>query len=178
METKLSLSKLDVAKRQLETAIRLYFNNSDPVSIHTLTCAAYNILRDLNRTRGGGNLQVKDGVIDLVKKDSKKEVRLLISKAENYFKHANRDHSETLEFNPRQSDFLLLEGCSTYEKLTGERPPLMQLCQIWLMSNYPNIFNLPIDQKKALSISAPEMVQLGRQQYFNFALPIIMKMNF
>jgi hypothetical protein len=29
------VSKLDAAKRQLETAIRLYFSDGDPVSIHT-----------------------------------------------------------------------------------------------------------------------------------------------
>jgi hypothetical protein len=40
---KLKISKLDAAKRQLEVAIRLYFYFGDPVAIHTLTAAAYNI---------------------------------------------------------------------------------------------------------------------------------------
>ncbi len=42
------VTKLDCAKRQIETAIMLFFENHDPVSAHTLTGAAYEILRGLN----------------------------------------------------------------------------------------------------------------------------------
>ena|SRR5436305_13488939 len=44
----LKISKLDAARRQLETAILLYFNEADPVSIHTLAAASHEILRDLS----------------------------------------------------------------------------------------------------------------------------------
>jgi hypothetical protein len=33
---KVRVTKLDAAKKQLETAIMLYFHDGDPVSIHTL----------------------------------------------------------------------------------------------------------------------------------------------
>ena len=39
MMKNITVSKLDAAKRQLETVIRLYFFDGDPVSIHTLTSA-------------------------------------------------------------------------------------------------------------------------------------------
>jgi len=39
--------KLDAAERQLETAIWLWFNDGDLVSINTLAGAAYNVLDDL-----------------------------------------------------------------------------------------------------------------------------------
>jgi hypothetical protein len=52
MPAQLHFSKLDVALRQLETAVTLYFHSADPVSIHTLTAAAYNVLRDLKTHRG------------------------------------------------------------------------------------------------------------------------------
>ena len=42
-----TLSKLDVARRQLETAIRLYFYDGDFVSTHTLAAAACKVLNDL-----------------------------------------------------------------------------------------------------------------------------------
>lgn len=38
------LSKIDVAKAQLETAIQLYFLEKDPISIHTLASASEEIL--------------------------------------------------------------------------------------------------------------------------------------
>jgi hypothetical protein len=52
----LTISKLDAAKRQLETVIRLYFSNGDPVAIHTLTGAAHTVVRDIGaktRQRSG-----------------------------------------------------------------------------------------------------------------------------
>jgi hypothetical protein len=48
MGATLRISKLDAAKRQLETAITLYFNSGDWVSIHALAGAAYMIIRDVN----------------------------------------------------------------------------------------------------------------------------------
>jgi hypothetical protein len=45
---KLPVTKLDAARRQLETAITLWFHEADPVSIHALTGAAHNLLCDLN----------------------------------------------------------------------------------------------------------------------------------
>jgi len=48
----LHLTKLEVAKRQLETAVVLYFHESDPVSIHTLTAASYEVLGDLSKRAG------------------------------------------------------------------------------------------------------------------------------
>lgn len=37
---KIMTSKLGCARRQLQTAVRLYFNDADPISIHTLACAS------------------------------------------------------------------------------------------------------------------------------------------
>lgn len=38
------ISKIEAVKRQVNTAIQLYFHQMDPVAIHTLTCAAHEIL--------------------------------------------------------------------------------------------------------------------------------------
>jgi len=177
MDAKLTLTKLDASKRQLEIAIRLYFNGSDPVSIHTLTCAAYGILRDLNKQRGGSKLLMTERLMDFVKDGHKNEVRTMLSKAQNYFKHADRDHNETLKFNPKLSEFLLLEGCWKYRELTGENSPLLQLCQIWLMATHQDLFNLPAEQKAVFSMNSQELIKLGRQQFFNDLLPVVMRMN-
>ena len=55
----LIITKLEAARRQLESAIFLYFEEKDPVSIHTLTAAAYNILRDISAKRNLSPMMVK-----------------------------------------------------------------------------------------------------------------------
>jgi hypothetical protein len=52
MTRQFTVSKIEAALRQLETAIQLYFSDGDPISVHTLTAAAYNVLRDVTARTG------------------------------------------------------------------------------------------------------------------------------
>jgi hypothetical protein len=177
MKKGIVISKLDAAKRQLETGIRLYFSNGDPVSIHTLIAAAYNVIRDVNEKRGGAPMLVKDHMIEYyAKPEYQKKVRDKINEAENFFKHADRDHETTLDFNPDQSEYFLLDACSQYYKLTGEFPPLFQIYQGWFMANHQTLFDLPEEQKRllALATSVVPVLELGRMGYFNMMLPLVM----
>lgn len=54
----LTILKLDAVKQQLETIIRLYFFHTNSLSIHTLTAATHNIVRDINKHLGGEPLQL------------------------------------------------------------------------------------------------------------------------
>jgi hypothetical protein len=47
----LHFTKVDVARTQLKTAIRLWFHDGDPVSIHTLAYAAYEIIHFVSKKR-------------------------------------------------------------------------------------------------------------------------------
>jgi hypothetical protein len=53
---KITITKLDAARRQLGIAISLWFQDGDEVAIHTLACAAHQIIHDINRHRGGRDL--------------------------------------------------------------------------------------------------------------------------
>jgi hypothetical protein len=121
-EQQLTISKLDAARRQLETAIRLYFHQGDPVSIHTLVAAAYNVIRDINKHRGGSKMVMKEQLFEFVKPEKRGEFHDLLNQAENFFKHADRDHDATLEFSPKEAEMLLWDACSKYWELTGEQP--------------------------------------------------------
>jgi hypothetical protein len=173
----LTVSKLDAAKRQLETVIRLYFSDGDPVAIHTLTAAAYNVIRDVTAKRGAEPMLIKDQLHNYVKPESKQSVIRKINEAENFFKHADRDHETTLDFNPEASEFLLVEACGQYQKLTGELPPLILIYRTWFMANHPDFFNFPEESRRNLRASGPSIVQMGRALYFSEALPLIMKIR-
>lgn len=50
----ISVTKLDAARRQLETAERLWFLEDDPASIHTLAAAAHRVVHDIAEKAGDG----------------------------------------------------------------------------------------------------------------------------
>jgi hypothetical protein len=50
-DAKITVTKLEAAQRQLRTAIRLWFEGGDPVSIHTLAFAAYEIAHVVSKKR-------------------------------------------------------------------------------------------------------------------------------
>lgn len=177
MKLQIKVSKLDVAKRQLETAIRIYFSEGDPVSLHTLTAASYNVIRDLNKKKGGEQMMAKDGFMAMVKPGRGKEVWERVVAAENFFKHADKDHDGVLDFNPEQSEFLILEACDVYRRLTGEFPSLFRLYQTWYIAMHPNLFTLPDEQKRVIAIGADEMKRLGRMGYFTTFLPTLTRFN-
>jgi macrodomain Ter protein organizer (MatP/YcbG family) len=84
------ISKLDAARRQIETAVILYFHEGDPISIHTLAAAAYDVLRDVNKARDGPPM-IKDWMTDYVKPESRTDLINAINAAQNFLKHADRD---------------------------------------------------------------------------------------
>ena len=52
----LTIDKLQAAKGQLREAIRLWFNEGDPVAVHCLVCSAHQIIHDLNSQQGWRDL--------------------------------------------------------------------------------------------------------------------------
>jgi len=127
---KMKVSKLDAARRQLETAVRLYFFDVDPVSTHTLAAAAYGVLRDLNNADGGPPT-MHDSLDETIEPDFLPEFRRFLSEAQNFFKHANRDPDAVLDFNVAHTESILLDACWTYDRLAGEKVPLLTTFEIW-----------------------------------------------
>jgi hypothetical protein len=51
-DQKLRISKIEAARRQLDSAIELWFLDKDEVSVHTLVAAAYQLVHDLKEHKG------------------------------------------------------------------------------------------------------------------------------
>lgn len=147
----IKLSKLDVAKRQLETAIHLYFLERDPVSIHTLVAASYQIIQDLNKHRNGRPMLFEDLIDIYIKDGHKKEVYKKLHEAENFFKHADKDPDEVIEFSPLASESILWEACIKYTELSGEQTSRMQAMNGWFQLKHPDLFKYDDWRKKVLA---------------------------
>ena len=166
MPSELSVGKLDAARRQLKTAICLYIHEGDPISIHTLTAAAYNVIRDINKRRGGKSMFVKR--VDIVKPQHIKEFQRKLNEAENFFKHADRDPDGTLKFKPDITEYLILDACFKYYELTGETIPACDHFVRWFMLNHPNLFVLTPEEEKLHKLLSRD--KPSRQTYFSTVL--------
>ena len=165
---KLPVTKHDAARRQLETAITLWFHQADPVSIHTLTGAAYRLLYDINIKAGGPPMMPDSSNI---RPECLDEWRRILFQAQNFFKHADQDPTDTLFFAPELTQALMLESCERYQVLAHEQRPLMQLFVVWLSVHKPRVF-LPHIQQKLRDLGPnDDLTQLSKLQFFRELLP-------
>ena len=90
--------------------------DKDDVSIHTLAAAAHQIIHDINQQKCGEELLFDSAVI---KDEYRDEFISLVKTPMNFFKHADRDAEEILEFPPISSIMLMMFSIMGLEKLGG-----------------------------------------------------------
>ena len=104
----IAFTKLDAARRQINTAIWLWFNGADIVSVHTLTAAAHRIVLDLS-----GSTEMASFPFDtenLPEGLTKKMFR----KAETLLEPAPNDPDETINLKPVWIELYLFLVISAY----------------------------------------------------------------
>jgi hypothetical protein len=104
--TKLTISKMDAARQQLATAIELWFRDGDPVSIHTLAFAAYEIIHVVSKKRGRQITLIFDS--DMIKDEYRNDWAKIVKREANFFKHGDRDSDATISFGPVLSELYIL----------------------------------------------------------------------
>lgn len=170
MNAKLRISKLEAGKRQLETAIILYFNYGDSVSIHSLAAAAYTIFRDLSKRRGEET--VTKELWQFADEHAAKEFQRLISQPRNLFKRTGNDPNGVQELDPRITEAVMLQAVKEYLQLTGEQPPLLKLYMLWFVTQHREIFGPHSEFTAILEKARPNHLYQDRYQYFAKLLPV------
>jgi hypothetical protein len=172
----LCVTKLDAARRQLETAIWLYFYEGDPVSIHTLCCAAYDVIRALNRKRHSptelNEMMLKDIGEFLGSKSEKKKFYDYLNASENFFKHANSDAKATHSFDTQYSEVLLFDAVHEYSRFVGECPKEMAIYFSWFVLSHPDIqFDIPDSARNQLKTASRILLKDGRKKFYQDIRP-------
>lgn len=143
--SQLQLDKLTVATMQLNTSIRLFFEDRDPVSTHTLVCASLEIFQNFIKSK----LEVIDNALVLhpdavfIKDDYKQLYRKAISKNKNFFKHANRDRDDITKFNSKINELYLFEAIRTFKIVKKADMNLsveMKTFEMWFVINNEDCF--------------------------------------
>jgi len=106
------ITKIDAAEKQLNTAIRLFFENRDHLSSYTLAIASRGITDDLlgkqsdeifrrELARLGDPTKVRlssrEQFRDLIKPEYHKEAQRFFNKRQNFLKHAHRDADSEID---------------------------------------------------------------------------------
>jgi hypothetical protein len=137
--------------------VRLHFGGTDPVSAHTLTAAACEVLRDLARHRGIHHPFLND-ILPLIPSGKKKEILRVFKKPQNFLKHATTDPDESITLNPEFTELLLFEAARAHGALTGYETPETWVVMTWVCLKNPDIlrggsFKVLVTSPLARSIS-------------------------
>ena len=127
--SRIRVSKLDAAHRQLRTAIKLWFDEGDPVCVHALAFAAYENFHTVSEKR---NPYRRDLIFDtfLIKDEFRREWNALVRRDANFFKHGDRDPEAIIDFNPEFSEWFMLYG-SVARQLCGEGASEEEAAFLW-----------------------------------------------
>jgi hypothetical protein len=127
------LSKIEAARRQLDCAIRLYFDNDDLLAVHALSRAAFRVLYDL---------QPAD---DEHKELITQTIRYLgwsnFNELTNFLKHADRDRDAEAD---EASEVAIHVGIGfaamLYRQITATLTPEMKAFHLWMKVMNPERF--------------------------------------
>ena len=159
----ISVTKLEAAKWQLRTAIRLWFADGDPVSTHTLAAAAHEIIHTLFRRSGLRGLLFDS---PLIREEYRDTLAKAIKQRATFFKHAQRDPEGEMAFDPVLNDTLLIVSISGLSRMKEPLETEEQAFITWLRLHEPRYFagdvvveNLPAETLEGLRT-------IGKQEFF------------
>ena len=130
------LTKLEIARRQLATAIDLFFADRDLVSVYSLATNSWEVIDVLCRNAGIESFSVQTRENVPTGKDLK--INYVNFPYRNFFKHADTDSEKTLPPLPDwQVEGVLFLAVEDYVRLNGRSPVQFQVFQLWYLAKYP-----------------------------------------
>ena len=129
------VTKQDVASSQLATAIWLWANRWDPISVHVLASAAAEIIAVLHRTSGG--VPIRTAMLNAMSGEYRDQVAYATGEAFNFMKHGARDPNATLKFNPEESEWVIYAACVDFLAAFGVASPEALLFLVYMTDQRP-----------------------------------------
>jgi hypothetical protein len=155
----ITITKLDAARSQIDTAIELWFMDRDPASIHTLACAGLDVINALGAPLGELAMRYDPSRF--------KEWLPIVAEIRNFFKHADRNPEGTLEFKPSTNNHLLADCVDTFHRVTGSQTVTMRV--FW---SYFTLHNTQYFAPATVEQLPIELRSLPKQQFFEECLSV------
>ena len=117
--------------------ITLWFKDEDPVSVHTLVFAAYEVFHSVSKKR---NPNRRDLLFDTlwIKDEYRKDWYKIIKKPDYFFKHADRDPEGVLDFHPDMNEWFILYAVAAREFCAEQPTEELDLCPGFLSTELSN----------------------------------------
>lgn len=133
------IGKIDVAKRQLCEAIRMFFGERDSVAIHTLVAVAHQVLFDIARRQDVVSFLKPVGK-SLSSDEAAHNKR--INFAINFMKHADKDTNTKINVSPLSllTQDLLMDAVRMLQCIDGNLPIEAKTFWTWFVSHRRNEF--------------------------------------
>lgn len=164
---KVRLSKIKVAKRQLDCALELWFHDGDEASIHTLLAASYQVISDLNKHRKTSHDDMY--TVGMVRPEFQEEWRRVVRGTANFFKHADKDPEGTLDFFPVTNTMFMLYAITGLMAL-GEQPSLnLRMLAVWFYLHEPRFMSpsgIKLFQDNVPIEDAMKLWPLSKKEFF------------
>jgi hypothetical protein len=127
------ISKIEAARRQLDSAIRLYFDNEDLLAVHALSRAAFRVLYDLQ--------PANDNHKELVTKTIQYLGWGNFNELTNFLKHADRDPDAEVD-EPSEPAIQIGIGFAAmlYQHTTKTLTLEMKAFHVWMKVMNPEHF--------------------------------------
>jgi hypothetical protein len=149
------ITKIEGARRQLDCAIRLFFEDDDSLAIHTLAHAAFKVLFDLYPKRRSD---------DFATQMNNRIARLgwrRFSREPNFLKHADKDPEE--ELSNHSAEYVQATiglAALLHHRITGQMTPEMRAFDAWVQVLNPDHFELPQDPDPEIDAAFRDSVAL------------------
>lgn len=142
----MTLTKSEVARCQLGTALSLFIEDKDPISVHVLACGGGEIADRLVKKAGKAEFSLH--LLSINPDLDEKVLKGLRNRYWNAFKHAttdggkDRNDDEILErFSDSHNDHILFIGWYDYMRAVECTPIAAQVFQLWYFAKYPEKVN-------------------------------------
>jgi hypothetical protein len=156
----IKVSKLDAARRQLRTAITLWFGDGDPVATHTLAFASYEILHVVSKKRDPNRMPL---IFDtsFIKDEMRSEINVALKKCAVFFKHGDRDPDGIIEFDPRMTDGFILFAIAALQQCGEDTGDEESAFLLWLHLHDPSLVNAPLDSPPLNNVNQLRQIAKG-----------------
>ena len=137
----ISVTKIQAAQRQIDAAIRMLFRNEDPVAIHTVAMAGFQILRDITK-KGTLEHPIDSMIKSMIKPGKEKKFWGALNNFSNFCKHADRNpNGVSNSFREDANDTALLIAATYYGHLGYKLTNEMLILWAWFVSLHPDVLS-------------------------------------